>query len=282
MDGTMGVVLVALAAGVTPTRAAAQGLEARAAPAPAVAKIRDNLFLLEEAYNQEPGVIQHIQAYQLNLRTAAWSYSFTEEWPVPDDRHQLSVTLPLSTAGAGSAALGDALVNYRLQAVGVGGQGAVAFAPRLSLVLPSGDSRTGLGRGVLGVQTNLPLSVELNDHLVTHLNAGLTVTPGAKSPGGASATAVDTSAGVALVWLPLEWANGLVELAHLSSVAVNDDGTTARSQAFVVNPGVRFALTFDSGLQVVPGLSAPVQLSASGVDVSVLAYLSLEHPLWSP
>lgn len=251
------------------------------APAAEPVKIRDNLFLLEEAYNQEPGVVQHVQTFQLAPRTRAWTYSFTDEWPVPTDRHQLSVTLPLQAIGeANAAALGDVLVNYRLQAVGMGGEGPVAFAPRLSLVLPTGDYRTGAGRGVLGVQANLPLSIELGEWFVTHLNAGLTVTPGAHSQGGAQATAVDVNAGAALVWLPLEWFNVLVETAYLSPATVQDDGSIDRGHAFVVNPGVRFALTFPFGLQIVPGVSAPVQVSADGVEVSAMAYLSFEHTLW--
>src|SRR3990172_7707853 len=34
-------------------------------------KIRDNSFLIEEAYNQEPGVIQHIQAFQY-MKDGSW------------------------------------------------------------------------------------------------------------------------------------------------------------------------------------------------------------------
>ena len=34
-----------------------------------VKKIQDNSFLLEEAYNQEDGVIQHIQSYLYNKKT---------------------------------------------------------------------------------------------------------------------------------------------------------------------------------------------------------------------
>ncbi len=75
----------ALVVALGPVAAAAQeGVEPE--------KIRDNLFLLEEAYNQEPGVIQHIQSYRRG--NDGWSYSFTEEMPVPKERHQLSVTLP--------------------------------------------------------------------------------------------------------------------------------------------------------------------------------------------
>ena len=50
-------------------------------------KIQDNSFLIEEAYNQEPGVIQHIQAFQY-MSDKSWNYTLTEEWPVPRETHQ--------------------------------------------------------------------------------------------------------------------------------------------------------------------------------------------------
>src|SRR5262245_48740936 len=59
---------------------------------PAVERpIQDNSFLLEEAYNQEPGVVQHISFFTYAAESEAWLYAFTQEWPAPGDaRHQLS------------------------------------------------------------------------------------------------------------------------------------------------------------------------------------------------
>ena len=78
--------------------------------------IEDNSFLLEEAYNQEPGVIQHIQAWQYLKTARTWGYAFTEEWPAPGRRHQLSFTLPVQkmpepdrVSGLGDLALMDQL-----------------------------------------------------------------------------------------------------------------------------------------------------------------------------
>ncbi|MBI5488175.1 MAG: ferrous iron transport protein A [Deltaproteobacteria bacterium] len=68
----------------------------------AAPRIRDNLFLLEEAYNQEPGVAQHIQLFQYEPENRAWLYSFTDEWPVPTDLNQLSVTVPVVGLGVDS------------------------------------------------------------------------------------------------------------------------------------------------------------------------------------
>ncbi len=259
------------------------GLVALASAPAAAEKIRDNLFTLEEAYNQEPGVIQHIQVLQIEPRSRRWSYSFTEEWPVPTDRHQLSLTLPLQgSPEAGGTGLGDLLVNYRLQLLGLGGEGRVALAPRLSLLLPTGSPARGSGRGALGVQLNLPLSLDLGRYFTLHANAGLTVVPAASSPSGrARATALDSTAGLGLVFLPLAWLNLLVEVAHLSTQAIRDDGGRAREHALLIQPGARFALNLrPGGLQIVPGIAAPITVTAEGTRAPILAYLSLEHRLW--
>ncbi|HWH76104.1 MAG TPA: hypothetical protein VNT76_01990, partial [Candidatus Binatus sp.] len=46
--------------------------------------IEDNSFLIEEAYNQEAGVVQHIwnAIYTKSGRSHGWNFSFTQEWPV--------------------------------------------------------------------------------------------------------------------------------------------------------------------------------------------------------
>jgi hypothetical protein len=57
-------------------------------------EIQDNSFLVEEAYNQEFGVVQHIQTLQRVWDSNDWVYTFTQEWPVDaSPRHQLSYTL---------------------------------------------------------------------------------------------------------------------------------------------------------------------------------------------
>jgi len=84
---------------------------------PAVGQgIADNSFLIEEAYNQERGVVQHISAWQRALRSTAWAFTFTQEWPLVTQTHQLSYTIPLQrTARPSTTGLGDAALNYRYQ-----------------------------------------------------------------------------------------------------------------------------------------------------------------------
>ena len=57
------------------------------------ARIQDNSFLIEEAYNQEFGFVQHISNFIYLADSRDWAYTFTQEWPITGIRHQLSYTL---------------------------------------------------------------------------------------------------------------------------------------------------------------------------------------------
>src|SRR5882762_3810381 len=64
--------------------------------------IMDNSFLIEEAYNQEPGVVQHIfnAIYGVDKLFRARNHevllAITEEWPIFTQKHQFSYTVPYS------------------------------------------------------------------------------------------------------------------------------------------------------------------------------------------
>ncbi len=240
------------------------------------APIQDNSFLIEEAYNQEAGVVQHISVLELPRHGGDWSFGFTQEWPAPGLRHQLSYTVSVLRAG-GERGLGDVAINYRFQAAG-SGEERLAFAPRLSLLLPTGDEEQGLGAGAAGVEVNLPLSVALSDRLVGHWNLGGSHTPSAQAADGAEADLDGFFAGQGLIWLARPRLNFLLEAIWERSEAVAGPGVTAREESGFVSPGVRFAQDFASGLQVVYGLAVPVGFGDADGDRSVLLYLSLEHP----
>jgi hypothetical protein len=236
---------------------------------PLGAQIQDNSFLLEEAYNQETGVVQHINTFTLFDDSDDWAYTFTQEWPAPGQRHQLSATLPyLRVTGDGDQrGLGDVAVNYRYQLLG-SGEAAVAFSPRFSLVLPTGDEAQGRGTGALGYQVNLPLSAVLSPRAVTHVNVGATFTPGAENPDGSAVDLEVYSFGQSFIWLLRERLNLMLELAFASG----DD------ESFFVNPGLRWAHDLPSRLQIVPGIAFPIGVGPSQGERTVFLYLSFEHP----
>ena len=122
----------------------------RPAALPESSPIQDNSFLIEEAYNQEPGVIQHINTMTRLWASTDWVYSFTEEWPVPGHaKNQVSYTVNVVSAGGSTgpgAGLGDSLVNYRYQLVG-NGDTRLAISPRISLIAPIGHSALVRGYG---------------------------------------------------------------------------------------------------------------------------------------
>jgi hypothetical protein len=247
---------------------------AAGAQAPAAPPIQDNSFLIEEAYNQERGVVQHISTFQ---RTGgAWAYSFTEEWPVRGIRHQLSYTIPVSHQSGLGTGLGDVALNYRLQLAG-SGRAALALAPRLSLLLPTGSAPSGRGSGAVGVQVFLPASVVLAPSLVSHLNAGFTVTPEAHGPADARATATGLAAGASVIWLATRWMNLMLEGVWSRSQVVTSAGQLESAGNWTLSPGIRWAIDVPGGLQVVPGVAWPIAVGGGGSDYLFL-YLSFEHP----
>jgi hypothetical protein len=59
----------------------------------------DNSFLMQEACNQEDGVVQHISYFQKPTSTGDWAYTQTDEWPLRSHKHQLSLTLSGTHSG---------------------------------------------------------------------------------------------------------------------------------------------------------------------------------------
>ncbi len=241
--------------------------------------IQDNSFLIEEAYNQERGVVQHIQTFE-RARGGAWTYAFTQEWPVPAETHQLSFTVPVARTRAQSGwatGLGDVALNYRYQLAG-NGEAKLAAAPRLTVLLPTGDARRALGAGGTGVQVSLPVSTVLLPWLVAHWNADVTYVRSARNESGDRAPERSWGLGQSFVWLARPDVNGLVETVWSSAEAVSAPGRTIRSRTFLVSPGMRWAWNRPGGLQIVPGIAVPFGVGPSRGERSILLYLSFEHP----
>jgi len=246
--------------------------------ASASGRIEDNSFLIEEAYNQEAGVVQHISTFARQRGTHAWVYAFTQEWPLLSQRHQLSYTVPIVCAGRGAGSgVGDVALNYRYQ-LSDGTRSGVAVAPRFSLLVATGDERRGRGAGGNGLQVNLPVSVELSPLFVTHWNAGVTYTPSAKNAIGNEATTRSYNAGGSVIWLARSTFNVMLEAVWARAEEVTGPSQRVPYRLFYVSPGVRGAINFRSGLQIVPGIAVPIGVGPSRGDRQIFFYLSFEHP----
>jgi hypothetical protein len=53
---------------------------------------------------------------------------------------------------------------------------------------------------------------------------------------------------------------------------------TRWSQILYLSPGIRWAHNFRNGLQIVPGIAAPIGIGPSSGEKGIMFYLSFEHP----
>jgi hypothetical protein len=253
--------------------AGAQAEEKDSRPA---AGVQDNSFLIEEAYNQEAGVVQHINT--LRRQGGDWFYSFSQEWPIGSQTHQFSYTVPYAwirnDIGRRVHGPGDLFINYRYQAI-METAALPAFAPRISAILPSGNKDKGTGDGSYGVQVNLPFSKIVTDRITLHANAGFThlfdvdgLRPTSYNLGGSAIYAVNRDFNLMLESL-IEWNESVTALRELE-----------RETTYTISPGFRYALNFPelAELQVVFGAALPIGFTrGKPTDYGAFLYLSFEH-----
>ena len=268
MKNASGVVFLAAVLAVLP--AAAQETERP------VDGIMDNSFLVEEAYNQEAGVVQHIWTalYQVNrLRgpdEKTWEFGFTQEWPVGSQTHQFSYTTPYAFMENDDVSVngpGDMLLNYRYQAY-FEERTLTAFAPRLSLILPTGDE--AFGDDTVGTQVNLPFSTAVGDNWFVHANAGTTWLPEARSANNRDL--VHFNLGGSVIYAATKDLHFMVEWIG----NWNDQGG-GRELESVISPGARKAFNFANDSQLVVGVATPIGLTKASPDFGVFLYCSFEH-----
>lgn len=243
--------------------------QAPAPPAQVPFQIMDNSFFVEEAYNQEPRIFQNI--FGFTRQSGDWQMTFTQEWPAPRMRHQLSYTLPAESAGS-KAALGDVFLNYRFQALEEG-PGRPAFAPRVSMIVPSGRVAAGGGEG--GLQINLPLSKQRGDFHFNG-NGGFTW-----QPRGERADLVSPFLAGSVIYR-------LQPMLHLmlESVLGFDEGDTPpgplskveRTRSFTMSPGLRGGWNLAEDTQLILGAAIPITRANGESSVGVFGYVSYELP----
>ena len=251
--------------------------------------IEDNSFLIEEAYNQEPGVVQHIFnfIYSGDSRQRGWAFTFTQEWPVFGQDHQFSYTVPsyhVINEGQRQYGIGDVLLNYRYQALEEG-PGKPAFSPRFSLILPTGNRDKGTGNGVVGYQWSLPFSKIVASRLALHANFGVTYLPHVRAPmnnGQLSPkrSLVSSWVGGSAIFalsprfhLMLEWLGNIQD-------DINGSGRTVRTFNPLLSPGFRAAVVNEKDLQIVLGAGVPIGLNRQANNYGAFLYFSVEHQLF--
>lgn len=258
--------------------------------------IRDNSFLIEEAYNQEPGVVQHIFNWyptwdHANGDRREFQFLYLMELPLGSETHQFSFS-PLNFQHffedpAGGPAdeeggWGDTQLNYRYQLTTDEPSGMrPAIAPRFSLILPTGDEDRGLGTGELGYQFNLPISKEL-ERFAFHFNAGFTYTPNVSVtlangliPPGRDLRGYNL--GGSVIWLASYDVNFLLECLTLWDEELGDQGNRHRTTSVTLDPGVRGALFTGEEVQWIVGAGMPIGLTDDAPDIGLFIYMSVEH-----
>lgn len=234
-------------------------------------EILDNSFLVEEAFNQEPGIFQNIFGIRAD-DGGGWEAAFTQEWPLFTQTHQFSYTVGALGAD-GAAGMADLMINYRWQAT-LETASSPAFSPRLSLILATGDADRGFGSGGPGWQVNLPFSKQFGDTYL-HWNAGFTHIPSADG-GTREHSLLSPHAAVSGIWRLRPMFNvmleSVVEWEHLV------EGDVKRREASVtISPGFRTG--WNAGeTQTIVGFAVPVAVSDAGTSAGVFGYFSYELP----
>ena len=263
--------------------------------------IRDNAFFVEEAYNQEAGVVQHVIFANFGVdergtpRTRSWDLNFSQEWPIFSQRHQFSYAIPYSFVDVSGephhdSDIGDIQLDYRYQ-VSLDEGSSAAIAPRISLILPTGDEDRDFGNGVVGYQFNLPISKTITDRLYINFNAGFTHLPnvqrrqadGRDTP---EYDLLDLKLGASAIYSVTEEFNLMLEATWTAGQDIDEHASPLDKRIMldrrhvhevVISPGMRWAINLPENLQIVPGLAFPIGLTSDSVDYGIFFYLSIEH-----
>jgi hypothetical protein len=235
--------------------------------------IQDNSFFVEEAYNQEPGIVQHIINVPAFFTSGdkEVSFIFTQEWPIFSQTHQFSYTIPYTFTESenGFRAI---FLNYRLQAL-MEGERTPAFAPRFSLITPAGDASKGFGHDQLGYEINLPFSKIVSERVTLNFNAGVFLFPDVNDR-----DLWNYNLGGSAIYAVTRDFNLMLEAVAALEEDVDHAKNLDRTVTALISPGARYAFNLPNDLQIVVGAAAPIGLTSDSPDWGLFFYLSFEHP----
>lgn len=235
--------------------------------------IQDNSFFVEEAYNQEPGIVQHIINVPAFFASGSdeISFSFTQEWPIFTQTHQFSYTIPYTFTERENG-FEDIRLNYRLQAL-MEGERTPAFAPRFSLVTLAGDASKGFGHNRLGYEINLPFSKIVSDRVTLNFNTG-----GSLFPEVNDRDLWNYNLGASAIYAVTENFNLMFESVANWEQDVDSARNIDQTVTALISPGARYAFNVPNDLQIVIGAAVPIGLTSDSPDWGLFFYLSFEHP----
>lgn len=239
--------------------------------------VEDNSFLVEEAYNQEPGVVQFINVWQKQQKGNDWTYTFINEIPMGSQAHQFSYELPFTHLDANDKTqIEDIKLNYRYEFLR---NETVVTTGRLSLTTPTGDYKKGFGSNAVGYEASMITSVKISNKWVQHWNLGAGITPDAKLANGDKADNSKFFWGMSQVYLYTDNLNFMLELAGSHEQVTTGPDTAAWEQSAVLSPSVRYAIDIGNW-QFVPGLAIPFGIGPTAGQNQALVYLSIEGKMW--
>ena len=244
--------------------------------------LQDNSFLVNEAYNQDPDVVQHVLTGWHFPSDSLWVCTFDDQWPIGSARHQMDVLVPYGTQGASDPhGFGDLQLGYQYQAKLQGEGSAFSFAPGVRLSLPTGSWTRGLGLGGPGIVLGLPISRRLSQHVEVHFNLGGSWFPSAKTLGPHGETLKGSlatlSEGASLVVHVTPLLNLSLEAIGGQAQALGEGGRKMWGSTAILSPGAAYGINFKGGAQLVLGLAVPFGLNRQSANRSLFLYVSLEH-----
>jgi Putative MetA-pathway of phenol degradation len=250
----------------------------------------DNGFLVEEAYNQGRGEVQHTfsAVYTNDFRRRGWSFNFEQEWWLFTEDHQIAFSIPfyhLQEEGEKPRGVGDILIEYRYQLTKEG-PNIPAVAPQFSLILPTGNRDKGTGNGVVGYEWSIAASKKVASRLALHANLGLIYLPKVRAPLdddqrlSPKRSLVSYEAGASVVFALSSNIHMLLEWVGEFEEEINDQGKKERHFKAILSPGIRAAVTNKDGLQTVVGVGIPIGVTGPADNYGVFLYFSVEHKLF--
>ena len=229
-------------------------LRAQSAPAEGEPTIGVNGFFVEEAYNQEAGVLQQFAHYTAG-RDGHWLLRLEQEWPIFSERHQLDLELGIDDVRLQSFGLG-----YRFMLLG-GEDEPLTITPGVEATL-SRDAKPEY-------EAALPVSFAFAEGWTSNSSVGVSFTPGEDEVGFTAGEGVMRRVGSSL--------NLLVEALY-STDESPIPGDETEGSVFVI-PGFQYAFDLSPRVQLVPGVAMPIGVGKANGERGVLLYLSIEHPL---